>query len=458
MSAHVHGAEVGARPNVLFAIADDWGWPHAGAYGSKAARTPVFDRLAKEGVLFTRAFCAAPTCTASRGSILTGQAPHRLEEGANLWSFLPSKFVSYPDRLEKAGYRIGKMRKAWGPGRLVVEGKVDRKRDPAGPNFRNFEEFMKEQEKGTPFCFWFGASDPHRPFDPKLGESSGIDAKDVEVPPYLPDTAEVRADVVNYLAEVQRFDRELGEALKILEERGLAENTIVVVTGDNGWPFPRAKANLYDAGTRQPLVVRWPAKAKGGRVVDRLTVLTDVAPTFLEAAGVEVPKEMTGVSFLSALLGRDAAPREFVVVERERHARAREGNVGYPGRALRTGKWLYIRNFFPERWPAGDPELSASQGVFSDIDAGPTKTFLLANRGQHARQFELATGKRAGEELFDVEADPHCLSNLAGEAGHAGTLKELGTKLQGWMKQTGDPRAVDARDRRWDEMEYFGGR
>jgi arylsulfatase A-like enzyme len=381
-----------------------------------------------------------------------------LEEGANLWSYLPGKFVSYADLLEKAGYRVGKMRKAWGPGRLVVEGKVDRKRDPAGANFRSFEQFMNGQEKTTPFCFWFGASDPHRPFDPKLGEASGIDPKDVEVPPYLPDTPEVRADVVNYLAEVQRFDRELGEGLKVLEERGLAENTIVVVTGDNGWPFPRSKANLYDAGTRQPLVVRWPAKVKGGRVVDRLTVLTDVAPTFLEAAGLEAAKEMTGVSFLPALLGREGgAGREFVVVERERHARARAGNVGYPGRALRTGKWLYVRNFFPERWPAGDPELSASQGVFSDIDAGPTKTFLLGNRERFGREFELATGKRAAEELFDVEVDPHCLVNLAGEAGHAATLKELGGKLAAWMKQTGDPRGENARDERWDGMEYFGG-
>ena len=117
-----------------------------------------------------------------------------------------------------------------------------------------------------------------------------------------------------------------------------------------------------------------------------------------------------------------------------------------------------IRNFFPERWPAGDPELAASQGVFSDIDAGPTKTFLLANRGQYARQFELATGKRPGEELFDVEADPHCLVNLAGEAGHAGKLKELGGKLAGWMKETADPRAVEPRDGKWDAAEYFGGR
>src|SRR5688500_4491887 len=191
MSATLSRAQApGARPNILFAIADDWGYPHAGVYGYRAAKTPVFDRLAREGALFTRAFCAAPTCTASRGSILTGQAPHRLEEGANLWSHLPAKFKTYPELLEKAGYRIGKMRKAWWPGRNE-EGAAD----PARPNSRA-DAFMERQEEGTPCCFCFGASGPHRAYEPKLGDSSGIDATDVEVPPYVPDTPEVRADVV----------------------------------------------------------------------------------------------------------------------------------------------------------------------------------------------------------------------------------------------------------------------
>ncbi|MGH3460622.1 MAG: sulfatase-like hydrolase/transferase [Kribbellaceae bacterium] len=232
-----------SRPNILFAIADDWGFPHAGGYASPGARTPTFDRLADEGALFTRAYTAAPSCTASRNAILTGQAPHRLEAGANLWSYLPARFTVYPDLLEADGYRIGKMRKAFGPGSLK-----ERTRDPAGPNFSSFGQFLQGQPDGTPFCFWFGASDPHRPYNPALGAASGIDPASVEVPPYLPDTLVVRDDIVNYLAEVQRFDREVGDALRLLEERGLADNTIVVVTGDHGWPWPRAKANLYEPG------------------------------------------------------------------------------------------------------------------------------------------------------------------------------------------------------------------
>jgi arylsulfatase A-like enzyme len=210
------------------------------------------------------------------------------------------------------------------------------------------------------------------------------------------------------------------------------------------------------------MVARWPGHIKAGTTTDALTVLTDVAPTFLEAAGVEVPKEMTGKSLMPVLLGKEgaAAAREAVYVERERHARARAGNVGYPARAVRTDRYLYIRNFEPERWPAGDPDLEASQGVFSDIDAGPTKTFLLEKRGEVVidRFFHLATDKRPAEELYDVQADPDCLVNLAGRDASAGAKGEMRGKLDAWMKETADPRAVNEHDDRWDRYEYHGGK
>jgi arylsulfatase A-like enzyme len=444
------------RPNILFAIADDWGYPDAGAYGTKAARTPTFDALAAQGMLFTRAFSAAPSCTPSRGSILTGQAPHRLEQGGNLWSDLPPKFAVYPDLLEHAGYAVGSYRKAWGPGKMI-----DRPRPPAGPVFKSFDAFLATVPADKPFCFWFGASDPHRPYQPQLAEQSGIDPKDVTVPPYLPDTPEVRRDIVDYLAEVQRFDRELGQALKALEASGRAKNTLVIVSADNGWPWPRAKANLYDAGTRQPFVAAWPGRIKPGTKTDRLTVLTDLAPTFLEAAGLPAPADMTGQSLLPLLLGKDVPARDAVFLERERHARAREGNLAYPGRAVRTDRHLYIRNFEPDRWPAGDPEYaSASQGAFGDIDAGPTKDYLLRHRTDPAVApfFNFATAKRPAEELYDVQADPHCLTNLAADPAHAQTKAALAAQLARWMNDTNDPRAANPRDDRWDKYEYHGDR
>lgn len=440
-----------SAPNILLAVADDWGYPHAGAYGYLSVRTPAFDRVAAEGALFRRAFCAAPTCTASRGAILTGQAPHRLGEGANLQSFLPAALDVYPDLLEAAGYRVGKTRKGWGPGVLG-----ERARNPAGPDFPSFDDFLGGQPPGTPFCFWLGSADPHRPYSGG-GASSGIDPQSVSVPPYLPDTPEVRADIVEYLAEVQRFDAGLAHALQLLDERGLAGNTLVVVTGDNGWPFPRAKANLYDSGSRVPLAIRWPSRVPQGRAVARLTSLTDLAPTFLTAAGLTVPSTMTGQSLLPTLSGT-ASDRPFVVIERERHAKARAGNLGYPVRALRTRRWLYVRNFGPERWPAGDPDYSGSQGFFSDIDAGPTKAQLLDNRDQagFAGAFRRATGQRGAEELYDVLADPHCLRNLAAGRQHAQTRADLATRLQRWMRRTADLRASEPQTSFWDDAEYFG--
>jgi N-sulfoglucosamine sulfohydrolase len=442
-----------ARPNIIFAIADDWGYPHAGAYGYKAAKTPTFDRLATQGMLFNRAYCAAPSCTASRGSILTGQAPHRLENGGDLWSHLPAKFTVYPDLLERAGYVVGARQKAWGPGKVI-----DRPRPPAGPDFKSFDQFLKTVPTGKPFCFWFGSHDPHRPYVRAFTEKSGIDPKDVVVPPYLPDTPEVRMDIVDYLAEVQRFDTELGEVMASLKAAGKDGNTFVIVTGDNGWPWPHGKANLYDPGVHQPFVAYWPGKIKAGTRTDYLTSLTDLAPTFLAAAGVEIPKDMTGQNLLPVLLDQNPPPRHAIFVERERHARAREENTSYPSRAVITDRYLFIRNFEPGRWPAGDPTYPGIMGMFGDIDNGPTKQELLKNRDDpnFAKFFHLATDKRAREELFDLKADPNCLNDLADNSDFQDAKKQLRSDVETWMKETADPRAANPHDDRWDKYEYHG--
>jgi N-sulfoglucosamine sulfohydrolase len=440
------------RPNIILAIADDWGYPHAGVYGYKAAKTPTFDRLSKEGMLFTRAYCAAPSCTASRGSILTGQAPHRLENGGNLWSVLPAKFAVYPDLLEKAGYVVGARQKAWGPGKIG-----DRPRPPAGPDFKSFDAFLKTVPADKPFCFWFGSHDPHRPYVRAFTEKSGIDPKDVVVPPYLPDTPEVRMDIVDYLAEVQRFDTELGEVMKSLADSG-RQNTLVIITGDNGWPWPHGKANLYDPGVHEPFAAWWPGKIKAGTKTDYLTSLTDLAPTFLAAAGVKIPEDMTGQSLLPVLRGESVPPRHAIFVERERHARARAGNVSYPSRAVVTDEFLLIRNFEPDRWPAGDPDSSGVMGIFGDIDSGPTKQQILAGRDDPAftKFFHLATDKRPAEELYDLKKDPNCLVDVAENSELQEKKKELANDVETWMKTTRDPRALNPHDDRWDKYEYNG--
>ncbi len=443
------------RPNILFALADDWAWPHAGVYGDKVVHTPTFDRVAKEGILFSHVFCVSPSCTPSRAALLTGQTIHRLEESGNLHSILPKKFDCYPDLLEQAGYVVGMTGKGWGPGKLEGSGRT---RNPAGPAFRNFEVFFKTVTPDKPFCFWFGSHDPHRPYVKGSGVKSGMNPADVVVPPDLPDTPEVRADICDYYYAVQRYDREVGEILQLLEKAGRLDNTLVVMTGDNGWPFPHGKANLYDAGTRQPLAVRWPAKIKAGQKSDAYLSFQDFAPTFLEAAGLKPTPAMTGRSFYDLLMtGTSKVPRDRVFLERERHANVRQGDVGYPCRAIRTREFLYIRNFHPERWPAGDPEMWKSVGPFGDIDGGPTKDVVLAGRDDPVigRFFRLACAKRPAEELYDVVKDPYQLVNVADRPEYAAAKKQIRADLDRWMRETDDPRAKGVDDR-WDRYPYYG--
>jgi arylsulfatase A-like enzyme len=442
------------RPNILVIIADDWGYPHAGAYGDKVVKTPTFDRIAREGVVFRNAFVAAPSCTPSRASLLTGRPPHQLEEGGNLWGSLPSTFEVYPDLLERAGYTIGHTRKGWGPGDVQAGG---RSRNPAGPAFDSFDAFHAQAPKDKPFCFWFGSTDPHRPYEPGTGARSGLKAEAIAVPGFLPDTAQVRHDILDYYFEVERLDREAGAILRTLEEGGQLENTLVVFTSDNGMPFPRAKANLYDAGTHVPLAIRFPGKAKAGQRRGDFVVLTDLAPTLLEAAGLTPPSAMTGRTLMPLLAGSRQSNRDKVFVERERHAQVRRGDLSYPARAVRTERFLYIRNFRPDRWPAGDPEMHVAVGPFGDIDGGPSKDLLLARRSDPAiaGAFALATAKRAAEELYDLRNDPDQLVNVAGRREYQSALAPLKATLETWMRETHDPRAAHDDDR-WDKYPYYG--
>ena len=443
------------RVNILVAIADDWSWAHAGAYGDRTVATPTFDRVAKEGARFTHAFTMAPSCTPSRAALLTGQAAHRLAEGGNLHGFLPERFAVYPDLLEAAGYFVGYTRKGWGPGRFEEGGRT---RNPAGPQFAGFDEFMKQRPPDRPFCFWFGSQDPHRPYEKGSGLKAGLKLESVVVPPFLPDTPEVRSDLLDYYLEVQRFDRETGEILDKLAAAGELDNTLVVITSDNGMPFPRAKANVYDAGARMPLAIRWPARFRGDQVVDAFVSHADLAPTILDAAGLRPPDSMTGRSLLPLLRGERVAGRDQVFIERERHANVRKGDLSYPVRAVRTRDFLYIRNLRPDRWPAGDPEQYVAVGPFGDIDGGPSKTLLLdrqADDAAIAKFFQLATAKRPAEELYDLRRDPWQVVNVAANPEHARVKKELRAALDRWMRDTGDPRASSDADP-WDRYPYFG--
>lgn len=435
------------RPNILFAIADDWGWPHAGSYGDRVVKTPTFDRLAAEGVRFEAAFVSSPSCTPSRNAILTGQAFFRLGEGANLWSTLAPEHAVYPLLLAEAGYHVGHWRKAWGPGDWRAAG---REVDPAGPAYASFEAFIAARPEGAPFCFWLGASDPHRAYRPGSGEASGIDLDEVSVPPPYPDAREIRSDIADYYFEVQRFDRDVGRAIEMLRARGELDDTLVVMTGDHGWPFPRGKTNLYDLGVRVPLAMCFGSRIAAGTVITDLVSFTDLAPTFLEVAGLEPAAAMTGASLLPLLRGDESAPqRHHVVFGRERHTVAQRGHTGgYPMRAVRTARYLYVRNYRPDDWPAGWE--APGDRPFRDCDNGPTKTWLMDHRDEYPSAFELCFGKRPIEELYDLETDPWQLDNLAADPRREETRSQLAALLGAELARMGDPRksgeVVDAFD------------
>ena len=447
-TAVTHAADPAERPNILFCIADDWGWPHAGAYGDAAVKTPVFDRLAKEGILFRNAFVTSPSCTPSRGSILTGEMHWRLEAGANLWCTFPDKFTTYPDILAKSGYAVGTSGKAWGPGETETAD-----RQIAGKPYKNFRSFLAKRSMDRPFCYWLGSSDPHRPYDTGSGKASGIDLDKVKLPPEYPDAEVIRSDVADYYFEVQRFDSLVGDAVAALEAAGEFENTVVVVTGDHGWPFPRGKGNLYDSGVHVPLAICWGSRVKPGRTVDDFVSLSDLARTFLELAGVPRPEEMTGKSLVNVLLsdqsGQVDTKRDHVIFGKERHVPCQESPDmgGYPCRGLRTQEFLYIRNFTPERWPVGTPDWQKAtiRGVWlGDTDNGPTKSYLVENQDRdesHRRAYNWSFGKRPAEELYDLSKDPDELVNVAAVPEFASIKAEYGQRLLEELKQTGDWRA-----------------
>jgi len=310
---------------------------------------------------------------------------------------------------------------------------------------------------------WFGSHFPHRPYPRGSGAKNGIDPAKVVVPPYLPDNDTVRGDICDYFLAAQTFDRQCGELLAALEKTGELDNTLIVISGDNGWPFPRCKATCYDTGTHQPLAVRWGSRVKGGRVVDDFVSLADLAPTFLEAAELKPPPAMTARSFLNVLLadksGQVDPTRDHVLTGMERHVpRGRDDGdqrgVGYPMRTIVTREFHYIRNFRPDRWPAADPPAGAMPGFdefakntfagFADVDAGPSKAWLLTHRDDPA--FQRAFGKRPARELYDLRKDPFELKNVADDPACADAVKELDARLMAELKAADDPRVAGTGD------------
>ena len=492
------------RLNILFCFADDWG-RYASCYAklesgpslNQVIRTPNIDRVAREGVMFRNAFVSAPSCTPCRSALLSGRYWWNTDRGAILngavWN---ANIPTFPLLLRDAGYHIGKSHKVWSPGapvdapfggqqhayekagrlpnnfseeasRMVANGaSVAEAREKILDQVRgNFDAFFADRKPGQPWLYFFGPTTTHRAWV----KGSGKKLWDIEpdallgkMSKFLPDVPEVREDVADYLGECQANDAYIGVLLKRLEAAGELERTIVVISGDHGMPgVPGGKCNLYDFGTAVALVARVPGGA-GGRVVDDFVNLMDLAPTFMEIGGAKIPEGVSGRSLVAQLnspkSGQIDPTRDHVVTGRERHVGpAREGNLPYPMRAIRTKDFLFIRNFAPDRWPMGAPyavtetsEPTAGQlennnrVAFPDFDASPTKAWLVKHRREPQGKpfYDRAFARRPGEELYDLRSDPEQTKNVAGLASLLVEQGEMARRLMKVLTETGDPRVT----------------
>ena len=507
----VHGSAIAAeRPNILFCFADDWG-RYASAYAkvdgkpspNDVVKTPNIDRVARDGVLFRHAFVNAPSCTPCRSALLSGRYFFNTGRGAILnGAVWDSTIPSWPLLLKDSGYHIGETWKVWSPGtpndapfgagqfayekaggqynnfsenvtKLVREGTpLDAAKQKMFAEVTgNFDAFLAARPKNQPFCYWFGPTLVHRLWEAGSGKALwGIEPESLKgkLPKFLPDVPEVREDFADYLGEIQGFDAGVGLLLKRLEELGELDKTLVVVSGDHGAPgFPGGKCNLYDFGVGVTLAVRWPGQVQASkdanvRVVDDLVNLMDLAPTFLEVSGVKAPPGMNGRSLVGLLKseksGQVDPTRTWNISGRERHVgNAREDNLPYPQRCLRTKDHLYIRNFAPDRWPLGSPVgvtadsapdatalANNTYAAFPDMDASPTKAWLIAHRNapQWKWHYDYAFAKRPPEELYDLRSDPEQTKNVASDPAYAATKAELSERLMRTLTEVGDPRVT----------------
>ena len=450
------------RPNILFAIADDWSYGHASVYGCKWVKTPSFDRIAREGILFQRAYTPNAKCAPSRATILTGRYSWQLEQAGNHQCVFPAKYGGFVERLAAAGYSTGFTGKGWGPGtahdkdgnRRAITGKAytGRRAKPPAKGISqndyasNFDDFLADVDSSKPWVFWYGTTEPHRGYEFKSGVRLGKKLSDIDhVPAYWPDNETVRHDMLDYAVEVEHFDQHLGRIIAVLEEAGELDNTLVVATSDHGMPFPRVKGQAYAHSNHIPLAMRWPRGIEGKqRVVEDFVNFSDLAPTFLQAAGVDDPgpimQSISGRSLFDIFQSSDSGvvnpARDHVIVGKERHDTGRPGGVGYPIRGISKGDWLYLRNYEIDRWPIGNPETG-----YLNCDGGPTKTDILTMRREGDQTFWMLNfGKRPQEELYNLRDDPDCIHNLANIATYQSQREKLKSEMVNQLRAQGDPR------------------
>lgn len=452
------------KTNILFCIMDDAGIQMS-AYGYNWCKTPAFDKLAESGILFTNAYTPNAKCAPSRSSLLTGRNSWQLEEAANHVVNFPEKFKTFPEVLRDYGYVTGKTGKGWGPGNpglidgkerlLIGEAFNDIKMNPWAKGISNedyaanFDDFLNKTEDGKPWCFWYGAREPHRKYEYGAGQRVGNkQLSDIDsVPAFWPDNEIIRNDMLDYALEVEYADMHLGRMIEILEKKGLLENTIIVMTSDHGMPFPRGKAQEYEYSNHVPMAIMWPKGIKNpGRTVTDMVSLIDIAPTFLELAGISFdesgmhssPGRSLSDIFYSEKQGQINPERDVVLIGKERHDYSRPKNQGYPIRGIVSDEYMYLYNYDISLWPAGNPEIG-----YLDIDGSPTKTEILRQFRTDENDFywKLSMGKReSNEEFFNLTKDSECMTNLANKPEVSDLKGDMKIRMESMLKEQQDPR------------------
>ncbi len=485
------------RPNILFAIADDQSFLHTSFAGAKFLKTPAFDRVASEGVYFSNCIAGSPGCAPSRSTIVTGRYPWQNEQSGQHASSWMKKYIPFIDLINANGYATGLTGKGVDPFQYArnendslwretnaagithsnlqyIKGSPDDERTAEGIGpvnyFENFRYFMENVRQDKPFFFWYGCKEPHREYEQDSWKRNDKNLEKVDVPGFFPENDIVRGDMLDYAVEIEWFDLHLQRMLKYLEEIGELENTIVIVTADNGMPFPRAKANGYDYGIHVPFAVRYPKNYQGGRIINDPVSFADIAPTILELTGTSSKGMLpiSGKSILSILKSKKQGvvdkSKKYVFSGRERHSSSRYLNWGYPQRMIRSMDYLLIWNIKPERWPAGAPQsikpgtsdellpmygidengVHHSEWAFTDIDAAPAKSYIVEHHNDPDIKpyFDWAVAKRPEFEFFNIQNDPYCLNNLAGNSDYSEVEKEMKDALMNELEKSEDPRVV----------------
>ncbi|RJP24997.1 MAG: heparan N-sulfatase [Candidatus Omnitrophota bacterium] len=405
------------KPNIIWLIADDVGSKEIGCYGHPTIRTPNIDRMAGEGIRFTQAFVTTSSCSPSRASMFTGKYPH--STGAeDLHDPLPAEQAILPELLAPAGYYSGNV------GKYHLGKFAEKKFDRLLPKVEDWKLFLNERPQNRPFFLSLGFYDAHRTFDRGCIDPP-YTHDEVIVPPYLPDIEEAREELAGFYDEITRMDGVIGEMMQYLETEGIARNTLVVFFGDNGMPFPRAKTTLYDSGIETPLIACWPEQINAGQVYEGLASLVDLAPTMLHAAGLPIPDDMQGRSLIDQVREPNLHDRDYIFAEKNWH------DLDDHSRAVRDGRFKYIRNAFPEK-PLENSADSSVAPLFQQMRK-------MRDAGTLTReQALLFRARRAKEELFDLAYDPMEFHNVAYESAYQGVLERMRNALDEWIEATND--------------------